>query len=101
MSAELSDKRIIACNLLETVSTASVGALCYVRATTGTEARVELLIRSRSGRWISKWESLKRVGNFRFNTLAPDHPRYDDERLMAYASEDSLAWLQRLTQPEG
>ena len=99
MRTALNDKRVIACNLLETVSTASVGALCYVRATTGTEDRVELLIRSRSGRWISKWEPLKRVGNFRFKSLPPDHPRYDDQRLMAYASEDALAWLQRLSQP--
>lgn len=92
----MSDKRVIACNYLEAVSVASKGALCYVVGTAGDAENIELLIRSRSGRWIQKWERLKRIGNFRFKTLPPEHPRYKDERIATYFAEERLAWLKEI-----
>jgi hypothetical protein len=77
------DKRVIACNLTEGVSEAREGALCYILDSNLDNAaeRVRLLMRSHSGRWIRKWESLKRVGNFRLKTLPSGHPRYNDDIL--------------------
>lgn len=76
MTAE--DKRAIACNLTEATSTASRNALAYLQWPNpgwGNE-RVALLIRSRGGRWIEKWEDMRRLGNFRFKTIPPEHPLY-------------------------
>lgn len=88
------DRRVIACNVLVPTSTASAGSLAYVRSTNpgGGSDRIALLIRSRSGRWIEKWEDMRRLGNFRLKVLPPEHPLHDrlDDR-----DEAELAHLQR------
>ena len=74
----MDDKRVIACNLTEPTSPAATGALAYVRWMNygwGND-RMPLLIRSRGGRWIEKWESRNRLGNFRLKTIPPEHPLY-------------------------
>jgi hypothetical protein len=83
-----SDKKVIACNYGEGTSTCSKGALCYVMRSSGSNPGedVEIFARSRSGRWIVKWESLHKLINFRFKTIPPEHPRYNDERLIACAA---------------
>lgn len=70
------DFRVIACNLTEATSAASDGTLAYVLDPNrgNVSNRMRLAIRSRSGRWIEKWERLDRLDNFRFKTLPPEHP---------------------------
>jgi hypothetical protein len=72
------DLRVIACNLTKPTATAATGALAYVRwANPGHDNdRLPLLIRSRGGRWIRKWEDMRRLGNFRLKTVPPEHPMY-------------------------
>lgn len=84
------DKQAVACNYTEATSIAAVGALCYVCGwDDGSPAeRLKILVRSRSGRWVQKWEAARRLGNFRIKTLPPAHPLYNDDRIfMGYAEE--------------
>jgi hypothetical protein len=88
------DRRAIACNITTPTATASTGTLAYVRWTNPGNGndRLPLLIRSRGGRWIEKWEDMRRLGNFRLKTLPPEHPLYG--RLTYQPDETVLAELQ-------
>jgi hypothetical protein len=88
------DRRAIACNVIEPTKTASTGALAYVRWNNpgNGDDRIPLLIRSRGGRWIEKWEDMRRLGNFRLKTLPPEHPLYG--RLDWRPDESVLVQLQ-------
>jgi hypothetical protein len=78
------DKKVIACNYRVATKTASEGALAYFFGgwRGGGYERVQILLRSRGGRWIKKWESIKRLDNFRLKTIPPEHPRYKDVVLL-------------------
>src|SRR5438105_3945096 len=93
------DRHVIACTYLTYTSGCTRGALAYVsEATFGEIERICVLARSRSGRWICRWESLHLLGNFRLKTLPPEHPLYADERIGAHVemriSEVGIDWLQ-------
>jgi hypothetical protein len=77
------DMRVIACNYTGPTKVAAAGARAYVIPQFGGNLpeRVRVLVRSRGGRWVEKWESMKRLDNFRMKTIPPGHPRYDDDRL--------------------
>ena len=95
----------MACNLAEPTSEAARGALAYVMWPNwgGGNDRLPLLIRSRGGRWIEKWESMRRLNNFRIKTIPPQHPLYD--RLTWKPTDEHLARIhqdyhrERLTRP--
>jgi hypothetical protein len=94
------DKRVIACNLTERTREGAVGSLAYVLGVPGDPSRVRVLLRSRSGRWITKWESLSRLGNFRLKTLPPAHGRHADVPALdelGHASLERLATAKALT----
>ncbi len=77
------DRKAIACNYTTGTNIARQGALAYIIPQVGGNLpeRVPLIARSRAGRWIQKWEDVRRLGNFRVKTIPPGHPRYDDERI--------------------
>jgi len=88
------DRLVIACNYLENTSICRRKALAYVSVATGGETeRVCVLARSRSGRWVCRWESIHLLGNFRLKTLPPEHPRHADERVGLHL-EVGVGWLQ-------
>jgi hypothetical protein len=93
MRGDMEDKHVIACNVTEPTSPAATGALAYLRWSNPGNGndRVPLLIRSRGGRWIEKWEDMRRLGSFRFKTIPPEHPLYD--RLDSQ-TEQALGYLQ-------
>lgn len=101
----MDDHRALACNLAEQISEAAKGALAYVLWPNwgGGNDRLPLLIRSRGGRWIEKWESMRRLENFRFKTIPPQHPLYD--RLIWQPTDEHLTRIhqayhrERLTRP--
>lgn len=78
------DLQVIACNMAEGTRSASEGALAYVLRTNpgGGHDHIVLLIRSRGGRWITKWEAMRRLTNFRLKAIPPAHPLF--ERLSAH-----------------
>jgi len=86
----MSDRRAIACNYRESTNVAAAGALAYISNTNFDNAaeRVELLVRSRSGHWIQKWQNTRRLTNFRVVTIPPEHPRHDDDRMRFYHDVD-------------
>jgi hypothetical protein len=85
------DMRVVKCNYLEPTKIASAGSVAYLSLTNpgGGNDRIVVLVRSRSGRLVRKWESIKRLGNFRAKTIPPEHPRYGDERLWTYNPEET------------
>ena len=73
------DIKRVACNLRLTSKTAKMGAIAYVlnpNFGNGCE-RISVLVRSKSGRWVVKWEAGWRLGNFRVKTIVPSDPIYD------------------------
>src|SRR5215218_10808145 len=89
------DKHVIACNVTEPTKTATAGSRAYVIWPNPGWAneRIYLLIRSRGGRWIKKWEDMRRVDNFRAKTLPPEHPLYG--RDLMRATDEGLQYLRR------
>jgi hypothetical protein len=87
----MEDKRVVACNYTEGISSTAQGALAYVLLSNpgGGHDRLFLLVRSRGGRWIEKWEDARRLTNFRAKTLPPEHPQYG--RNFGYVDADDLA----------
>ena len=89
------DRKAVACNYAIATKMVSLGSLAYLineNPGWGGE-RVQILARSRGGRWIRKWEASWRLHNFRFKTIPPENPVYDgvfdfshwdESRLMAF-----------------
>lgn len=94
------DRHVIACNFREGTKVARAGALAYVRWTNpgGGNDRIPLLIRSRGGRWVEKWEAMRRLHNFRLKTIPPEHPLYD--RSEWWASEGAVESLRHACERE-
>lgn len=46
--------------------------------------RIEVLLRSRGGRWIEKWQDIRTLENFRVKTIPFGHPLYSETRLYDY-----------------
>ena len=83
------DRRAVQCNYVVPVSAAAAGARAYlVRPNPGGgDDRIVILVRSRGGRWIEKWEDIRRLENFRCKTMPPGHPLYADERIWDHDAE--------------
>lgn len=86
------DRKVVQCNYTEDISSVAQGARAYVVYPNEGWAseRICVLARSRSGRWIEKWEDVRRLGNFRVKTLPPEHPLYSNERLLPAENADRL-----------
>jgi hypothetical protein len=98
---EVRDKLAIACNIAEPTKECVRGALAFVindNPGNGGES-MQVLARSRSGRWIRKWERLYRLCNFRVKTIPPTHPRYEDDIFVFNSIEKSqvVGYAQRFT----
>lgn len=90
------DLHRIACNYSESTRTASKGSLAYVLMPNGGNVhnRLFILSRSRSGRWIRKWESIKILTNFRIKTIPVDSPLY--KRLFDGCDETALGSIRQV-----
>jgi hypothetical protein len=83
----------IACNFSKNTQTAIKGSLAFVLLPNGGSLhdRLFVLSRSRGGRWIRKWESIKHLANFRKKTIPRDSPLY--EKLIDGCDETALISL--------
>lgn len=98
------DRRVVACNVYD-VSYAQDGARSYLIAPAAGAAipgedRVELLVRSYSGRMVRHWEPTFKLTNFRTITLPPEHPLYGDDQLWDYESEAQAESLSKRAEAE-
>ena len=77
-------RTIIQCNYKCGISPVAEGAKAYLSRTNpgGGNDRIVILVRSRGGRWICKWESTQNLRDFRVRNLPYMHPMYGDERVM-------------------
>jgi hypothetical protein len=82
----MTDKRVIACNYTVGTSSVPTGSKAYVvyPNLSNVAERVCVYVRSRSGRWIEKWENLDRLDGFRLKTVPPESPQYDGCRTHNY-----------------
>ena len=87
--------RVVACNYREPTSAIAKGAKAIVLDFNPGNAaeRILVLIRSCAGRWIKKWETPRRLGNFRVKT-EPNHQRLT-ERWQYTEDHSQDATLQR------
>lgn len=94
----LPDRKVVQCNYAEATKIASEGARAYLVYPNpgGGYDRVGILVRSRGGRWVEKWEDSRRLRDFRVKTLPPEHPLYGNDRLFpAEYAADLLAAMRR------
>jgi hypothetical protein len=80
MEEAAESKKALACNYAVATKSCRQNALCYVinpNPGWGGE-RVQLLARSRGGRWIQKWEVRWRLHNFRVKTVVPEQSIFND-----------------------
>jgi hypothetical protein len=73
------DKKAVQCNYRVGTSVCVKGSRAYVLDADFAGARVRrvrVLARSRSGRWIDRWESPRRLHLFRFKTIPQGHPTF-------------------------
>lgn len=95
--APLPDRRVIQCNVTHPTKTAVAGARAYVILTNHGSGhdRIEVLVRSRGGRWIEIWQNIRGLDSFRVKTLPPEHPLYGRRRLYAWSPNDSADTAER------
>lgn len=67
------DMRVIQCNYRVATSVCSKGARAYLSTVSGGD-RVHVIARSRSGRWVRRWQKRENLCNFRLKTLVADDP---------------------------
>lgn len=72
---------MIQCNYKVGTNVAAMGARAYVVRSNpgGGDDRILVLVRSRGGRWVEKWESTKRLDNFRVKAMPAEHPLFTRE----------------------
>lgn len=77
---EPADRRVVQCNYTEATKIAPAGARAYlVRPNPGNgNDRIEILVRSHGGRWVHKWEDIRRLDHFRVKVLPPEHPLHGE-----------------------
>jgi hypothetical protein len=74
------DRYAVVCNYREGTGTSRMGGKAYLADwhwTGGGYERVRVVARSRGGRWIVKWEPIKRLTNFRSTTVPAESPDYE------------------------
>lgn len=92
------DHRAIQCNLTASQKTAAKGARAYVTLANpgGGSDRIEILLRSRGGRWIEKWQDIRTLADFRIKTIPIGHPLYHDQRIRWHYEPE--LWATRLNE---
>ncbi len=87
------DRHAIQCNLTTAQSAAAKGARAYVvRTNPGWgHDRIVVLLRSRSGRWIEKWQDIRTLANFRVKTIPAEHQMYGDDRVTGIYEPEATA----------
>lgn len=94
----MDDKKAIVCNFAISTKTATKGTRAYYAwgnsGGTIDGGRIYLYYRSRGGRYITKYEALKNLHNFRLTTVPPEHPFYDCNALNKRFAAHEPEWME-------
>jgi hypothetical protein len=106
MSDDDTDRYAVVCNYTDGTKMVRTGAKAYIDPAYlggNLPERAHLRVLSRGGRWIEKWENMRRLGNFRVQTLPAEHPMYDRGVTVSTRerAEEAVAYLARATQQLG
>jgi hypothetical protein len=94
------DCRVVQCNYKSDTSACRVGARAYLSYQIDVAGyRVLVVAKSRSGRWIVKWESLMDLHKFRVKTLVAEDPLASSKHPIArdYWSQEVVDNLNRIS----
>jgi hypothetical protein len=74
-------RRVVICDFAEPTREAQAGVRAYVALRDLGSDRLDVLVRSPSGRWLRTWAPISGFQRFRVKALRPEHPLYHDERV--------------------
>lgn len=95
------DIHVIQCNYAVGTKVCAEGARAYVWLTNpgGGSDRLQVIARSRGGRFVERWEDVRHLRDFRLKTMPPEHPLYRrlagigwDEETVARLNEARGYW---------
>lgn len=89
------DRYAVACNVTTADAVVATGASAWLTHETDPgwgHERPVVLVRSRSGRLVQRRMASTRLRDFRVKTIPPEHPRYDDDRIV-HETRDSAERL--------
>lgn len=95
--SERADIRVIQCNYAVGTKACAEGARAYVWLTNpgGGNDRIQVVARSRGGRFVERWEDIRHLRDFRLRTMPPEHPVY--RRLASISwDEETVAILNQM-----
>jgi hypothetical protein len=87
----MDDMQVVKCSYSRSTKVCAKNAsayLCLTNPGNGND-RIVVIARSRSGRWVMKWEPIRNLERFRCKNLPSDHPRYADDRLWTFDPDDT------------
>jgi hypothetical protein len=87
------DVQVVTGNLSQGTAWAAEGARLYLLQISAGRPRV--LVRSRRGRWVNRWVSLRGIRDLRMKTIPPEHPLYESLRYLALTEETIDALVER------
>ncbi len=74
--------KVVQCNLRIDTATCRTGARAYLTGSLDVVGRrARILARSRSGRWVLRWEGLSHLHNFRIKTLTAQDPLWERQEI--------------------
>lgn len=99
-TSSVPDRYLLVCNYLTQTSEFRKGTLCYiVLLNAGNNSdRIKLFGRSRGGRWIQKWEDIRRLTNFRIKTISAFNSLCKKVEMFGYETTNKTLLLQRLNE---
>ena len=92
----MTDRYLIVANFQHGTKIVADGAKAFVLWTPGSPDRCCVVVRSRGGRWIEKWEQTKNLGNLRIKTVVEQGCPAKAWRWASERREDLDDQLQRL-----
>lgn len=94
------DVWVVACNFRDGTSAVRTGAKAFIALPSGLPWNVQVVVRSRNGRWVRVWQRTRRLTNFRAVIVVAADPllgRVHSEAIQVHPTRGSaVAWADQL-----